>query len=153
VLGLSDTVLFGVLEMPLRGDRWILFLAGLLFVLANQLIGVLLALLVRPMPSAISIATLIFAPSFGYMGIGFPRLGMNSFAYHWGQLIPGTWYLMARVDQTIRGTPPDLSWQPVLVLAIFVVVLASLTAFRLELGRARRPQENLRAQRMTEATP
>jgi ABC-2 type transport system permease protein len=153
VLGLADTVLFGVLEMPLRGDRWILLLAGVLFVLANQLIGVLLALLVRPMPSAISVATLIFAPSFGYMGIGFPRLGMNTFAYHWGQLIPGTWYLMARVDQTIRGTPPDLSWQPVSVLAIFVVVLASLTALRLELGRVRQRRQNLPAQRMTESTP
>ncbi len=138
VLGISDAVLFGVLEMPLRGQSWILVLAGLLFILANQFIGVLLALFLRPMASAISIGTLIFAPSFGYMGIGFPRIGMNAFAYWWGQLIPGTWYLTARIDQTIRGTPVDLSWKPLLVLAIFVVVLASLTALRLEFMRSRR---------------
>lgn len=137
VLGLSDAVLFGILGMPLRGENWMLLIAGLLFILANQLFGVVLALFLRPTASAVSIGTLIFAPSFGYMGIGFPRLGMNAFAYHWGELIPGTWYLMARIDQTIRGTPVDLSWRPILVLTIFVIVLTGLTALRLEIMRAR----------------
>lgn len=151
VLGLADAVLFGVLGMPLRGEGWMLLLAGVLFILANQFVGVLLALTLRPMASAISIGTLIFAPSFGYMGIGFPRSGMNAFAYHWGELIPGTWYLTARIDQTIRGTPLDLSWRPILILAIFVLVLASLTALRLEFLRARR----LKARQavLVEATP
>ncbi|MGV1793091.1 ABC transporter permease [Rhizobium lusitanum] len=151
VLGISDAVLFGLLGMPLRGQNWILLIAGVLFILANQFFGVLLALLLRPMASAISIGTLIFAPSFGYMGIGFPRLGMNVFAYHWGQLIPGTWYLMARIDQTIRGTPADLSWRPILVLAIFVVALAGLTALRLEIMRSRnaaQPMPDLAARKV-----
>ncbi|MDM9627794.1 ABC transporter permease [Rhizobium sp. S152] len=137
VLGISDAVLFGLLEMPLRGERFILLLAATLFILATQLIGTLLALLIRPTATAISVATLIFAPSFGYMGIGFPRLGMNTFAYHWGELIPGTWYLMARIDQTLRGTPVDLSWRPIASLAIFVVVLGGLTAIKLNAMGAR----------------
>jgi ABC-2 type transport system permease protein len=141
VLGISDWVLFGVLDMPLRGNRYMLILAGILFILADQFIGVLLALLLRPMASAISIGTLLMAPAFGFMGIGFPRVGMNAFAYHWGQMIPGTWYLMARIDQTIRGTPVNLSWKPITVLLFMVLLLASLTALRLEVIRARgRPQ-------------
>jgi len=71
------------------------------------------------------------------MGIGFPRLGMNEFATIWGGALPGTWYLMARIDQTIRGTPLDLSWRPILILFAFVVGLAGLAAFRLETIRAR----------------
>ncbi|MBB2692572.1 UNVERIFIED_ORG: ABC-2 type transport system permease protein [Rhizobium esperanzae] len=137
VLAIADSVLFGVLDMPLRGNRWLLVLAGILFILANQFIGALLALFLRPMASAISIGSLLTAPAFGFMGIGFPRIGMNAFAYHYGQIIPGTWYLMARIDQTIRGTPPDLSWKPILVLLFFVVLLASITALRLETIRAR----------------
>jgi ABC-2 type transport system permease protein len=39
---------------------------------------------------------------------------------------------MARIDQTIRGTPVDLSWKPILILLAFVVGLASLVALRLE---------------------
>ncbi|RTL49535.1 MAG: ABC transporter permease [Bradyrhizobiaceae bacterium] len=138
MLGLSDAVLFGYLELPLNGHRAVLVLAGLLFILACQMLGTLLALFLKPTGTAVSIATLLTAPAFGFMGIGFPRLGMNAFAYHWGELLPGTWYLMARIDQTIRGTPLDLSWKPILILLAFVIALSGLVAWRLEGIRAGR---------------
>lgn len=141
VLGIADLVLFDFLDMPLRGNRWLLLMAGTLFILASQFIGVLLALFLRPMASAISIGSLLAAPAFGFMGIGFPRIGMNDFAYYYGQMIPGTWYLMARIDQTIRGTPLDLSWKPILVLLFLVVLLASVTVLRLEAIRSRNRRE------------
>ncbi|MGO6716612.1 ABC transporter permease [Rhizobium ruizarguesonis] len=149
VLGIADLVLFDLLDMPLRGNRWLLLMAGALFILASQFIGVLLALLLRPMASAISIGSLLAAPAFGFMGIGFPRIGMNDFAYYYGQMIPGTWYLMARIDQTIRGTPLDLSWKPILVLLFLVVLLASVTVLRLETMRSRNRRE---ASALREAT-
>jgi ABC-2 type transport system permease protein len=135
VLGASDAVLFGVFGLPLRGGGGLLLLAGFLFILSCQFLGLLLALFLRA--SAVSFGTLLTAPAFGFMGISFPRLGMNSFAYGWGEILPGTWYLTARIDQTIRGTPLDLSWKPVLVLLAFVVGLAGLAAFRLETMRMR----------------
>src|SRR5882724_2502756 len=138
VLGLSDTLLFAVFELPLRGHSWLLIIAGLLFVLSCQLLGALLALLLKPVASAVSISTLLTAPAFGFMGIGFPRIGMNAFAYGYGALLPGTWYLTARIDQTVRGTPLDLSWKPVLVLLAFTVALAGLVAWKLESIRAAR---------------
>ncbi|HEY0220567.1 MAG TPA: ABC transporter permease [Afipia sp.] len=144
MLGLSDSVLFGYLELPLNGHRAVLVLAGFVFILACQMLGALMALFLRPVGTAVSIATLLTAPAFGYMGIGFPRLGMNAFAYYWGQLLPGTWYLMARIDQTIRGTPLDLSWKPILVLLAFVIALAGLAAWRLE---------GMRAARLARTTP
>ncbi|MGO8200248.1 ABC transporter permease [Rhizobium ruizarguesonis] len=149
VLGIADLVLFDLLDMPLRGNRWLLLMAGALFILASQFIGVLLALLLRPMASAISIGSLLAAPAFGFMGIGFPRIGMNDFAYYYGQMIPGTWYLMARIDQTIRGTPLDLSWKPILVLLFLVVLLASVTVLRLETMRSRNRRQ---ASALREAT-
>jgi ABC-2 type transport system permease protein len=135
VLGISDFVLFNYLELPLRGERGVLLLAGGLFVFSCQMIGALLALLLRPMATAVSIGTLLTAPAFGFMGIGFPRLAMNDFAYGWGELLPCTWYLMARIDQTIRGTPLDLSWKPVLVLLAFAFTLSSLAALRVWIMR------------------
>ena len=138
VLGLSDTLLFVVFGLPLRGQSWLLIIAGLLFILSCQLLGGLLALVLKSTVSAVSIGTLVTAPAFGFMGIGFPRLGMNAFSFGWGALLPGTWYLTARVDQTVRGTPIDLSWKPVLVLLAFTVALAGLVAWRLESVRASR---------------
>ncbi len=136
MLGFGDTVLVGMFGLPLHGHAWLLILAGLLFVTSCLLFGVLLAVFLKSTASAVSVGTLLTAPAFGYMGIGFPRLGMSTFAYDWGSLLPGTWYLIARVDQTIRGTPVDLSWKPILVLLVFVVGLAGLVAWRLEVNRA-----------------
>jgi ABC-2 type transport system permease protein len=136
VLGASDAVLFGILDLPLHGRGWLLDIAGFLFILSCQLLGALLALLLKPTASAVSIATLLTSPAFGFMGIGFPRLGMGALAYGFGAILPGTWYLMARIDQTIRGTPLDLSWKPILVLLAFVVGFSGLVALRLESIRA-----------------
>lgn len=136
VLGLFDTVLITGFELPLHGRSWLLMIAGLLFVLSCQLFGALLAVSLKSTASAISVGTLLTAPAFGFMGIGFPRLGMSAFAYDWGAMLPGTWYLIARVDQTVRGTPVDLSWKPLLVLLAFTVGLTGLIAWRLESARA-----------------
>jgi ABC-2 type transport system permease protein len=135
VLGLSDSLLFAVLGLPLHGHYALLVIAGLLFILSCQLLGTLLALVLKPMATAVSIGTLLTAPAFGFMGIGFPRLGMSAFALGYGALLPGTWYLTARIDQTVRGTPIDLSWRPILILTAFVIGLAGLCAWRLESSR------------------
>jgi len=154
VLGLADAVLFGVLGVPLHGHRVMLVLAGFLFVLSCQLLGLVLALLIKPVASAISIATLMTSPAFGFMGIGFPRLGMSAFAYGYGAILPGTWYLTARIDHTVRGTPLDLSWQPILILAAFVIGLGGLAALRLVKMRGIGKSEHARtSQILTEAIP
>lgn len=138
VLGVVDSVLFGVLGLPLRGDRWLLIIASILFIIDCQFIGTLLGLFL-PVARAVSLGTLATSPAFGFMGIGFPRLGMNAFAYGWGSLLPGTWYLSARIDQTIRGTPLDLSAKPILVLLGFAIFLISMTAWRCDVIRQRTP--------------
>ena len=153
VLGLSDILLIVGLGLPLRGHAGLLICAGLLFVLSCQFLGALLALVLKPLASAVSIGTLLTAPAFGFMGIGFPRLGMSAFAYGYGSLLPGTWYLTARIDQTVRGTPVDLSWKPVLILLAFVIGLAGLVAWRLESNRAVANRTNHAAPRLGEALP
>ncbi len=141
VLGVADAVLFLVFELPLRGDRTLFLGAGILFIVANQFFGALLALVLRPTATTVSIGTLITAPAFGFMGIGFPRIGMNAFSYYWGNALPGTWYLTARIDQTIRGAPVDLSIRPIAVLLFMAVFLASITALKLDaIGRKARAE-------------
>jgi ABC-2 type transport system permease protein len=131
---LGESVLFDYLEMPLRGHAWLLVLAAILFILACQLLGTLLVVVTLRMATALSIAALLTAPAFGFMGISFPHA--------WG-----TWYLQARVDQTIRGTPIDLSLPPIVILAAFVFVLACLCALRLDTLRRRRLRRLARPER------
>src|SRR6266436_7514945 len=73
ILLVSDSILFHFFDLPLRGSGTLLLFAGILFILACQLIGTVLALVLKPMASAVSIGSLLTAPAFGYMGVSFPR--------------------------------------------------------------------------------
>ena len=138
VFGIADAVLFGYLEVPVRGSVLLLVFGTFLFVLATQLIGSVLALMLLNMETAISMIALLMAPAFGFMGIGFPRLGMNAFANFWGSIIPGTWYTQLRIDQTVRGAPVDVSAYPLAILMLFVLMLTLVGFLRIEQMRRRR---------------
>lgn len=125
---IGDAILIGAFEMPVRGSLPLLAVASILFVIASQLLGAVLGLVLKPVSNSVAIGTLITAPAFGYMGIGFPMIGMNAFSLGWSALLPGTWYLQARIDQTLRGTPSELGSQAFAALALMVAVLAVLAA-------------------------
>jgi ABC-2 type transport system permease protein len=73
------------------------------------------------------------------MGLGFPREAMSTVAQAWGALIPGTWYVQLRIDQSLRATPVEISVWPVLWLALIVLGLAGLALA--QLARLRRNLE------------
>lgn len=138
ILGFSDIALYGLLRVPLRGSLWLMAAGAVLFVLACQLIGALAFVLTRDMGRAASLVAVVTAPAFGYMGLGFPREAMALPAQLWGALIPGTWYVELRIDQSLRGTPAEVSVWPVLWLALIALGLAALVLARLvQLSRGR----------------
>lgn len=139
ILGLSDVVLFGWLGVPLRGSLPLMAAGAVLFVLASQLIGALAFVATRNMGTAASIIAVITAPAFGFMGLGFPREAMSWVAQGWSALIPGTWYVQLRIDQSLRGTPLEISVWPVLWLSLITLGLAGLTLA--QLARLRRSVE------------
>ncbi|HLS18710.1 MAG TPA: ABC transporter permease [Paracoccaceae bacterium] len=136
LLGLADIGLYGALEVPLRGSLLLMGVGAVLFILASQLIGALCFLLTRSFARAISFVAVILAPALGYMGIGFPREAMPPLAQAWSSLLPGTWYVQLRIDQSLRATPMDLSVWPVLYLLAMVVVLGLIVLLRLDQMRA-----------------
>ena len=139
ILGLSDVALYGWLDVPLRGSLPLMAAGAVLFVLASQLIGALAFVLTRNMGTAASIIAVITAPAFGFMGLGFPREAMAPLAQAWGALIPGTWYVQLRIDQSLRATPVEISVWSVLWLALITLGLAALTLA--QLARLRRNLE------------
>ena len=131
ILGLSDVVLYGWLGVPLRGSLPLMAAGAVLFVLAAQLIGALAFVATRSMATAASIIAVITAPAFGFMGLGFPREAMSWVAQGWSALIPGTWYVQLRIDQSLRGTPVEISVWPMLWLALITIGLGGLTLAQL----------------------
>jgi ABC-2 type transport system permease protein len=131
ILGLSDMALYGWLAVPLRGSLWLMATGALFFVLAVQSIGALAFVVTRDMGRAASIIAVITAPAFGFMGLGFPREAMAPLAQAWGAVIPGTWYVQLRIDQSLRDTPVEISAMSVLWLAAIAGVLCLLVLLRL----------------------
>ena len=149
ILGISDIGLYGWLGVPLRGSLLLMGVGAALFIIACQLIGALCFLLTRDFARAISFVGVILAPALGYMGIGFPREAMPPLAQAWSALIPGTWYIQLRIDQSLRATPMDLSVWPVLYLLAIAVALGLIVLLRLDRMRSALARATARRARRT----
>jgi ABC-2 type transport system permease protein len=62
---------------------------------------------------------------------------MPLFAQVWGALLPVTWYMQIRIDQTLRGAPVTESLRPLGYLALTVSILAALRLLQLRRARLR----------------
>src|SRR5262249_6925037 len=116
----------GVLEIPFKGDVPLLVVAGSLLIIAYLSVGALLQLLVRDLATGLGLAGLIASPAFGYAGVGFPTIGMNTFAQVWSTILPLRWYMAVLLGQAARGLPLAASAKPFAVLAALTVLFAGL---------------------------
>lgn len=123
---LGDILLFSYFGASFRGNVFIFFLNGMIFVLACQALGALIAMIARDTTGALGMMGLIVAPAFGFAGVSFPRFGMSGFSQAWGAVIPLTPYLELRTDQTLRGAPLEYSLPSMLWLFAQFAVFASL---------------------------
>ncbi len=140
VLLLGDVLLFSFFGASFRGNVFVFFLNGFMFILACQAMGALIALIAKDTTGALGMMGLIVAPSFGFAGVSFPRFGMTAFAQIWGAIIPLTPYLQLRTDQTLRGAPieyslPTMAWLFALLL-VFSGLLWVMTRKTMAQGAA-----------------
>jgi ABC-2 type transport system permease protein len=133
VLLMLVEVLFleGVLQIPFRGDLPLLVAAGCLLIIAHLSLGALLQLLVGDLATGLGLAGLIASPAFGYAGVGFPTVGMNTFSQVWSAILPLRWYMAVLLGQAARGLPVSDSAVPFAALAGLTVLFAGLVALRM----------------------
>ncbi|QPF87787.1 ABC transporter permease [Bradyrhizobium genosp. L] len=124
-------VLEGLLQVPFRGDVPLMIAAGCLLIVAYLSLGALLQLLVRDLASGLGLAGLIASPAFGYAGVGFPTVGMNTFAQVWGSILPLRWYMAVLLGQAARGLPVSESAAPFAALAGLALLFAGLALLRM----------------------
>ena len=128
---IADATLFGYFDAPFRGDWRVLFAAGVLLIVAYQLVGALFSLVGRDLVQSLGFAGIYTAPSFGFIGVSFPRAAMGAFAKFWGALLPVTWFMQIRIDQTLRGAPAAESLRPLGYLVLTVAILTAAVVLRL----------------------
>jgi ABC-2 type transport system permease protein len=121
----------GVLQIPFRGDLPLMVAAGSLLIIAYLSVGALLQLLTGDLPTGLGLAGLFASPAFGYAGVGFPTVGMNTFAQVWSTILPLRWYMAVLLGQAARGLPASESAIPFAALAGLAVLFASLALLRM----------------------
>lgn len=129
VHAVCDIIMFGYFGLPLDGSGWLLALSALVFLLSCQILGALAALFIGSPPPALSVLALTVSPSFGYLGVSFPREAMNAFSIWWGNIFPATPYVSLRIDQTVRGAPLDVSLAILHHQFVYLAVAVSFLLF------------------------
>jgi ABC-2 type transport system permease protein len=133
VLIMLVEVLFleGVLQISFKGDLPLLVAAASLLIIAHLSLGALLQLLVGDLATGLGLAGLIASPAFGYAGVGFPTLGMNTFSQVWSAILPLRWYMAVLLGQAARSLPVSDSAVPFAALAALTVLFAGLALLRM----------------------
>jgi ABC-2 type transport system permease protein len=124
-------ILEGLLGISFKGDLPMMIVAGSLLIVGYLALGALMQLLVRDLATGLGLTGLVVSPAFGYAGVGFPVLGMNTFALVWGALLPIRWYMAVLLGQAARGLPLAESARPFAALVALAVLYTLLALLRL----------------------
>lgn len=125
------TILFQLIDVPLRGSIAVIAAASLLHVVAYLALGAMLAAVLANLRMATSVAAFITGPALAYMGISFPHIGMPLFGRIWGNMLPVTHYVQVLLAQGIRGDAIALSLPVLGWLALFAAVFLAAALLRL----------------------
>jgi ABC-2 type transport system permease protein len=134
VLMLMFVLMIGILDVWLgvsfRGSAVLTAVSASLLIVAYQMIGCLMQLLARNMALGLSLTGIIVSPAFGYAGVGFPVLAMQTFPRAWGALLPLRWYIQILFDQASRGVALRFTAEPFAILCGITVILVLLVWLR-----------------------
>src|SRR5215467_5885556 len=127
----TPLILEGLLGISFKGNTPMMAIAAMLLIIGYLALGALLQLLVRDLATGLGLTGLIVSPAFGFLGVGFPIVGMNAFAQAWSAILPLRWYMEVLLGQAARGLPLHDSARPFAALAGLAVLYALLTLLRL----------------------
>src|SRR5262247_801020 len=131
IMLLVPLILEGLLGISFKGNTPMMVVAAMLLIVGYLALGALMQLLVRDLATGLGLTGLIVSPAFGYVGVGFPILGMNAFALFWGAMLPLRWYMAVLLGQAARGLPLYESARPFAVLAALAALYTLLAFLRL----------------------
>jgi ABC-2 type transport system permease protein len=131
MMAVEAGIIHGLFQIPFRGSAIMMGAAACVLVIAYLSVGALFPLLVRNLAFGLSLTAIFCSPAFGFVGVGFPIIGINGFARFWGDILPLRWYMEILFDQALRGLPPAVSAQPFATLGALAVAYFGLAWLRL----------------------
>jgi len=117
-----DTVMFQLLGVPMNGNKGMVLLSSLFFVMAYQSIGVLIIGLLGNLRLGLSIGGGYSVLAFTFCGMTFPAMAMSPVIQTLGYLFPLTFHMNLFVNQAMRGAPELWSLPDLLALLLFMIL-------------------------------
>lgn len=122
VLLIFNFVLVMFFNLPIRGSLVLLFVSATAFIIASSLCAMMIAVWMPVQAMCYGATSIVASPAFGFIGLFFPRLAMSAFANFWASILPITWYIELRIDQTLRGVDTLQSLLPLLWMLLIGLV-------------------------------
>jgi ABC-2 type transport system permease protein len=119
-----------ILDVPLRGNLWLLYAMTLPFIIAVLGVGLLISTAVRTQTQAMQLSIFYMLPSILLTGFMFPREAMPLFCRGLSTLIPMTYYLTVVRGIALKGAGLAETWQPALILTAFACLLVVVSVKR-----------------------
>lgn len=127
IILLLGHLLFGV---PVVGSWWLLFMVGLVFIMANLGLGLLLSTIAPSQLGAMQMFIFIFLPSILLSGFMFPYLAMPVVAQWLAEALPMTHFIRMVRGIVLRGAEMPGIWEDLVFLLVFFVVAMIVAMFR-----------------------
>jgi ABC-2 type transport system permease protein len=124
-------IIEGVFGISFRGDVPMMVMSATLFIVAYLAVGALFQFLTRELATGLAMTGLLVSPAFGFAGVGFPVIGMNTFSQWFGAILPLRWYMSVLFGQAARGLPVHASAVPFAALAGLAILYVLLALWRL----------------------
>lgn len=133
ILVLSVTVL----DLPIKGNFFLLIGISIIFIITNLLIGIVISILTDTQQTAMLISLIgTMLPTLMLSGFMFPVENMPIALQMIGNVIPAKWYYEIVKNIMIKGTGLEVIWKHVLVLlgmmAVLFVIAVKKFKIRLE---------------------
>ena len=116
--------------IPVRGPAWLLVVATIAFVLANQAFGLLIIAWTANLRVSLGMATVILGPAVAFSGVTFPLVAMPVGARIWAHALPLT-HAMKLIRAGISVGAPEIAGGPLLALALTTAIAFALALPRL----------------------
>jgi ABC-2 type transport system permease protein len=124
-------IIHGHFRIPFQGDAVLVAASACLLIVAYLSLGAFFQLLAKSLPFGLVLTGIVCSPAFGFAGVGFPLLAMNTFAEIWGSMLPLRWYIQVLFDQAARGISAQDSIHAFMYLAGLTAAFFALAWLRL----------------------
>ena len=119
---LMNTILFGYLGLPLRGNIAAIIIGEVLLIISYQFMAIFLVSLTTNMRLSLSLGSAYCMLALTFSGLTFPAIGMPVIAQVFSYLFPYTYWIKILIGQSLRGEPAHYSIMPMYALFLFIIM-------------------------------